>query len=64
MQSTSPMSLWPADRSFDAFRRLFNVRFHSMVFDLSKGVIEPESGDWEMGDEEKLDGDDVDPELR
>jgi hypothetical protein len=27
-------SLWPRDRSFDVFRRWFDYRHHSMLFDL------------------------------
>jgi hypothetical protein len=30
---------WPKDRSFEAFRRFFKVRFHSMVLDMGRGRI-------------------------
>lgn len=30
-------SLWPKDRSYKAFKKLFRVRFHSMVFDMARG---------------------------
>jgi hypothetical protein len=29
-------TFWPADRSFDAFNRFFNVRFCSMVLDMGR----------------------------
>jgi len=32
-------SRWPADRSFKAFKKYFNVRFCSTVIDLAKGEI-------------------------
>lgn len=33
-------SLWPKDRSFKAFRKLFNIRFCSVVHDMGKGSVE------------------------
>jgi len=36
-------SLWPSYLSFQTFNRLFRVSFHSMVYDLGKGPIEPET---------------------
>jgi len=38
---TAP-SLWPADRSYKAFKKYFRVHFCSSVIDLAKGAIERE----------------------
>jgi len=38
-------SLWPKDRSFTTFLRLFTVSVHSMVYDLGTESIEPTQGD-------------------
>jgi len=35
-------SLWPVDRSFNAFEKFFRVHFCSTVIDLAKGAIEKE----------------------
>lgn len=35
-------SAWPADRSFAAFQRFFEVRFCSMVFDMGEEPLEVE----------------------
>ena len=35
-------SLWPADRSYRAFKKYFRVHFCSSVIDLAKGAIERE----------------------
>ena len=37
-------SIWPRDCSFKAFKRYFNVRFVSMVFDMGKGALQIEDG--------------------
>jgi hypothetical protein len=34
---------WPEDSSYGSFRRFFNVRIASMVFDLAKGSIRREA---------------------
>lgn len=33
-------SFWPKDRSFQAFKKFFNIRFCSVVIDMVKGQIE------------------------
>lgn len=33
-------SAWPVDRSFEAFSRWFEYRFHSMLFDLCEESLE------------------------
>jgi len=32
-------TVWPEKRTFREFKRFFNIRVHSMVFDMGKGPV-------------------------
>ncbi len=54
-------SLWPEDLSFESFKRLFQITFQTMVYDLGKGPVESGLFDADVEDE-NLDAENIDPE--